>query len=48
MGMQFVCPTCMAVIGLAPESRAQVQEAIDKLEELKKSAVNLKKDISNL
>lgn len=47
MGMQFVCPTCQAVIGLAPESRDQVQEAIDRLDEMKRNALNSKKDFSN-
>jgi len=47
MGMQFVCPTCQAVIGLAPESRDQVQGAIDRLDEMKRNALNSKKDFSN-
>jgi len=42
MGVQFVCPTCQAVLGLAPESRGIVQETIDKFDEIKKNILNSK------
>jgi predicted RNA-binding Zn-ribbon protein involved in translation (DUF1610 family) len=39
MGMQFVCPNCHAVLGLAPESREIVQETIEKFDEIKRNSL---------
>jgi len=36
MGVQFACPNCQSVIGLAAESKEIVQETMQKLEEIKK------------
>ena len=35
-GMKFICPNCHAAIGLGDNSRSQVSEAMNKLEQLKK------------
>ncbi len=35
MGVQFACPGCHALIGLASESKPQVQETMQKFENLK-------------
>lgn len=34
-GVKFTCSKCNAVIGLAEESKATVQDAMDKLDDLK-------------
>ena len=39
MGMQFMCPTCASSIGLSNESKPVVENAMEKLENLKKSAI---------
>ncbi len=35
-GVQFSCPTCMAAIGLAAESREVVTDAVTNLDKFKK------------
>jgi transcription initiation factor IIE alpha subunit len=35
MGVQFVCSNCNAAVGLAPESKGIVEDAMEKLEALK-------------
>ncbi|MBC9796775.1 hypothetical protein [Sinomicrobium weinanense] len=45
-GAQFVCPICNTVVGLAPESREIVNEAIEKFDELKRDIIKMKKDHS--
>ena len=45
LGVQFVCPNCRAVIGLAPESREKVQETIDKFDEIKRNVLNSKSNL---
>lgn len=36
-GTQFLCPNCQVVIGLSMQSQPMVEEALTKLESLKKS-----------
>lgn len=36
-GVQFVCPTCMAAIGLSGESKEIVKDTMTKLQEIKSS-----------
>jgi hypothetical protein len=36
-GVQFVCPNCQSSIGLAYESKPLVEDALKKLEELKRT-----------
>lgn len=45
-GAHFVCPVCNTVIGLAPESREIVHDAIEKFGELKKNILKMKNDHS--
>ena len=40
-GVKFTCPECKSEIGLAPESRPAVQEAVDKFEEFKRKNLSL-------
>lgn len=42
-GKQFVCPSCQAAIGLAPESRGVVQEGMEKYESLRHEMLTKKK-----
>ena len=35
-GERFSCPKCEAKVSLSPESRPQTQDAVDKLNKLKK------------
>ncbi|MFI5151481.1 MAG: hypothetical protein ACHQRM_17270 [Bacteroidia bacterium] len=35
LGMQFVCPNCMAAIGLATDSKPVVEETMKKFEDVK-------------
>lgn len=37
-GVQFVCPNCQASIGLAQESKALVEDTLQRFEEMKRSA----------
>lgn len=43
MGVQFVCPKCQGAIGLAPESKDQVKETIDKFNEMKSNVLKTPK-----
>lgn len=45
-GAQFVCPICNTAIGLAPESKEIVHEAIEKFDALKRKIIKMKKDSS--
>ena len=45
-GAQFVCPNCQSMIGLAIESRAKVQETIEKFNDLKENTLKFKKEKS--
>jgi transcription initiation factor IIE alpha subunit len=45
-GTQFACPKCQAVIGLAPESRPVVEEAMQKFDDLKGNIAKQKQDHS--
>lgn len=45
-GAQFVCPVCDAAVGLAPESREVVHEAIEKFDEMKRNILKMKNDHS--
>lgn len=37
-GVQFSCPNCFASIGLTPESRTVVNEAVNNFEKLKQAS----------
>ena len=43
LGVQFVCPNCMAAIGLATESKEIVEDTMMKLEDLKQKVSKEKK-----
>jgi len=45
-GAHFSCPVCNAAVGLAPESRGIVHEAIEKFGELKRDIIKMKNDHS--
>jgi transcription initiation factor IIE alpha subunit len=40
LGIQFVCPNCQSAIGLAIESKAIVQETMEKFEAVKSKSIN--------
>jgi transcription initiation factor IIE alpha subunit len=40
MGVQFACPKCQSLIGLAQESKPLVEEAMEKLERVKQGSLN--------
>jgi len=43
MGIQFVCPTCSAAIGLSKESKEIVEDTMSKLSDLKGKMAKSKK-----
>jgi transcription initiation factor IIE alpha subunit len=40
MGVQFPCPKCQSLIGLAQESKPLVEEAMNKLEKVKQGGLH--------
>lgn len=42
LGTQFACPTCNSAIGLSSESKNQVQEAMQKFEDLRTEVAKMK------